>query len=55
MTYAMWGILIAMTLIFGASFQRYMHSLQRKREVHWLDEHHVLDRLRKQFGSQVRK
>lgn len=50
-TYAMWGILIGMTLMFGASLQRYRHSLQRKREIEWLDEHHVLDRLRKQFGS----
>ena len=50
MTYAMWGILIGMTLMFGASLQRYRHSLQRKREIHWLDEHHVLDRLRKQCG-----
>jgi hypothetical protein len=51
MTYAMWGILIGMTLMFGASLQRYRHSLQRRREVRWLDEHHVLDRLRKQFES----
>jgi hypothetical protein len=51
MTYAMWGILIRMTLMFGASLQRYRHSLQRKREIHWLDERHLLDRLRKQFGS----
>jgi hypothetical protein len=55
MTYAMWGILIGMTLMFGASLQRYGHSLQRKREIEWLDEHHVLDRLRKQLGLQMRK
>lgn len=51
MTYAMWGILIGMTLMFGASLQRYGRDLQRKREIHWLDEHHLLDRLRKQFES----
>ena len=55
MTYAMWGILIGMTLMFGASLQRYGHSLHRKREIEWLDEHHVLDRLRKQFGLQIRQ
>jgi len=55
MTYAMWGILSGMTLMFGASLQRYRHSLHRKREIHWLDEHHALDRLRKQFGSKPRK
>ncbi|MGF6782532.1 hypothetical protein [Paraburkholderia sp. GAS334] len=50
MTYAMWGILIGMVLMSGASLQRYRHSRQRKREIQWLDERHVLDRLRKQFG-----
>jgi hypothetical protein len=51
MTYAMWGILIGLGLMFAASLRQYRHSVLRKREVRWLDEHHVLDRLRKQFGS----
>ncbi|TDN63135.1 hypothetical protein B0G77_6761 [Paraburkholderia sp. BL10I2N1] len=51
MTYAMWGILIGLALMFGASLRPYRHNLLRKREIHWLDEHHVPDRLRKQFRS----
>jgi hypothetical protein len=51
MTYAMWGILIGLGLMFAASLRQHRHSVLRKREVRWLDEHHVLDRLRKQFGS----
>ena len=50
MTYATWDIVIGLALMFGASLRRYGRSLLRKREVRWLDEHHVLDRLRKQFG-----
>jgi len=50
MTYAMWGIVIGLVLLFGVSLRRYRHSLLRKRETCWLDEHHVLDRPRKQFG-----
>jgi hypothetical protein len=50
MTHAMWGIVIGLALLFGASLRRYRHSLQRKWETRWLDEHHVLERLRKQFG-----
>lgn len=55
MTYAMWGILIAMVLMSGASLRRYRHGLQRRREIQWLDEHHVLDRLRKQLGLSLQK
>jgi hypothetical protein len=51
MTYAMWGIAIALALMFGVSLRRYRRSLLRKRDIRWLDEHHVLDRLRKQLGS----
>jgi hypothetical protein len=51
MTYAMWGIVIAMALMFGVSLRGYRRSLARRREIRWLDEHHVLDRLRKQFGG----
>jgi hypothetical protein len=50
MTHARWGIVIGLALLFGASLRRYRHSLQRKRETRWLDEHHVLERLRKQFA-----
>jgi len=55
MTYAMWGIVIGLTLMFGASLRRYRHSLLRKREIRWLDEHHVLDRLRERYRSQSQK
>jgi hypothetical protein len=51
MTYAMWGIVIGLALMVGTSLQRYRHSLQRKQGTRWLDEHHVLDRLRKRFRS----
>ena len=55
MTYAMWGIVIGLTLMFGASLRRYRHSLLRKREIRWMGEHHVLDRLRKQLGLSLEK
>jgi hypothetical protein len=51
MTYAMWGIVVALALRFGVPLRRYRRSLLRKRDIRWLDEHHVLDRLRKQLGS----
>jgi hypothetical protein len=50
MTYAMWGIVLGLVLLIGASLRRYRRRLLRKRETRWLDEHHVMDRLRKQFG-----
>jgi hypothetical protein len=50
MTHAMWGTVIGLALLLGASLRLYWHSILRKRETRWLDEHHVLDRLRKQFG-----
>jgi len=46
MTYAMWGILTAMMLIFSVSFHRYRKGVARKQEIRWLSEHHVLVRLR---------
>jgi hypothetical protein len=46
MTYTMWGILTGMTLIFCLSLYRYRQSVARKREIRWLSEHHVIDRLR---------
>lgn len=50
MTYAMWGIAIGLALMFGVSLRRYRSSLLRKREIRWMDEHHLLDRLREQLG-----
>ncbi|MFL9979082.1 hypothetical protein [Paraburkholderia graminis] len=55
MTYAMWGIAIGLALMFGVSLQRYRSSLLRKREIRWMDEHHLLDRLREQLGWTLRK
>jgi hypothetical protein len=50
MTYAMWGILTGMTLIFSFSLNRYRKSVARQQEVRWLNEHHVIDRLRNRSG-----
>ncbi|CAB3765094.1 hypothetical protein LMG29739_04511 [Paraburkholderia solisilvae] len=50
MTYAMWGILTAMMLIFSVSFHRYRKSVARKQEIRWLSEHHAIDRLRDRLG-----
>jgi hypothetical protein len=46
MTYATWGILTGITLIFSFSLYRYRKSMRRQQEVRWLSEHHVIDRLR---------
>ena len=55
MTYAMWGIVIALALIFGVSLRRYRRSLLRERDLRWLVEHHVFDRLRERYRSQSQK
>jgi hypothetical protein len=55
MTYAMWGIAVGLALMFGVSLRRYRRSLLRKREIRWMGEHHVLDRLRKQLGLSLQK
>lgn len=55
MTYAMWGIAIGLALMFGVSLRRYRRSLQRKREFRWMEEHHILDRLREQLGLSLQK
>lgn len=55
MTYAMWGIVVALALMFGVSLLRYRRSVLRRREIRWMDEHHVLDRLRKQLGLSLQK
>jgi hypothetical protein len=46
MTYAMYGVAGGMMLIFTISFYSYRKSRTRRKEIRWLDEHHVLDRLR---------
>jgi hypothetical protein len=51
----MWGIALGLAVIFGVSLQRYRRSLLRKREIRWMDEHHVLDRLREQLGLSLQK
>ncbi|AMV44587.1 hypothetical protein ATN79_21835 [Paraburkholderia caribensis] len=55
MTYAMWGIAVGLALMFGVSLRRYRHSLLRKREIRWMDEHHLLDRLREQLGLSLQR
>jgi hypothetical protein len=50
MTYAMWGILTGMTMIFAVSLYRHRQSIVLKQEVRWLSEHHVIDRLRDRPG-----
>ena len=50
MTYAMWGILTGMTLIFSFSLYRYRKSEARQLEHRWLGQHHVIDRLRDRAG-----
>jgi hypothetical protein len=46
MTYAMWGILVGMTMIFAVSLYWYRQGFVRRQEIRWLSEHHVIDRLR---------
>jgi len=55
MTYAMWGIAVGLALMFGVSLRRYRRGLLRKREIRWMDEHHLLDRLREQLGWSLQK
>ncbi|MBT2792725.1 hypothetical protein [Paraburkholderia strydomiana] len=55
MTHAMWGISVGLALMFGVSLRPYRRSLLRKREIRWMAEHHVLDRLRKQLGLSRQK
>ncbi len=50
MAYAMWGIVIGRALLVGSAAAAQSAQLRRKREARWLDERHVMDRLRKQFG-----
>jgi hypothetical protein len=51
----MWGIVVGLALMFGVSLRQYRRSILRKREIRWLDEHHVLDGLRTQLGLPIRK
>ena len=55
MTHSMWGIAVGLALMFGAALRRYRRNALRKRDIRWLDEHHILDRLRKQLELQPRK
>lgn len=49
MTHAMWGIAFGLALILAVSLRRYMRGVQRKQEIRWLNEHHVLNRLRERL------
>jgi hypothetical protein len=51
----MWGIIVGLALMFGVSLWRYRRSVLYKREIRWMDEHHVLDRLRQQLGLPLQK
>ncbi|WP_341315299.1 hypothetical protein WN982_08640 [Paraburkholderia sp. IMGN_8] len=55
MSYAMWGIDIAMAIMLVASLQRYRKMRQHERELRWLDQHHVSGKLRKRYGWSVQK
>jgi hypothetical protein len=55
MTCAIWGIVVGLALMFGVSLQRYRRSLLRKREIRWMADNHVLDRLRKQLGLSLQE
>ncbi len=55
MTHSMWGIVVGLALMFAAALRRYRRNILRKREIRWLDEHHILDGLRKQLEPQPRK
>ncbi len=50
MTYAMWGILTGMTLMFSFSFYRYRQSLLRMQEIRSPGGHPVMDKLRERLG-----
>lgn len=49
-TYSMWGILTGMTMMFAVSLYRYRQSLARREKIRWLNEHHMIDRLRTRLG-----
>jgi hypothetical protein len=51
----MWGIVIGLALMFAAALRRYRRSALRRRDIRWLDEHHILDRLRRQLELQPRQ
>ncbi|KAA0999982.1 hypothetical protein FVF58_41005 [Paraburkholderia panacisoli] len=55
MTHSMWGIALGLALMFGAALRRYRRNVLRKRDIRWLDEHHILDRLRTQLELSPRK
>ncbi|MFL9965855.1 hypothetical protein PQR02_33530 [Paraburkholderia sediminicola] len=51
----MWGIAVGLALMFGAALRGYRRNALHKRDIRWLDEHHILDRLRKQLELTPRK
>jgi hypothetical protein len=46
MTYAIYAILTAMTIIFFVSFYWYRQSVRCAEEARWFRDNHVIDRLR---------
>ncbi|AIP34958.1 hypothetical protein DR64_7898 [Paraburkholderia xenovorans LB400] len=50
MTYAMWGILMGMALIFGVSFYRYGHPLEPGQRLYRSTGEREHDRLRERYG-----
>lgn len=52
MTHSMWGTEVGLALMFGAALRRYRRDTLRKRDIRWLDEHHMLDGLCQQLELQ---
>jgi hypothetical protein len=50
MTYAMWGILMGVALIFGVSFYRYGHPLEHGQRLRQSTGEREQDRLRERYG-----
>ena len=50
MTYAMWGILIGMALMFGVSLYRYKHQIVREQHPRGSAKQRAHDRLRERYG-----
>ncbi len=50
MTYAMWGILAGMALMFGVSFYRYAQPVEPGERSHRSAEALNQDRLRERYG-----
>jgi uncharacterized membrane-anchored protein YhcB (DUF1043 family) len=50
MTYAMWGIVIGMALMFGVSFYRYKHRAVHEQQPLGSPRQRAQDRLRERYG-----